>query len=335
MERSHVHPLYDGQQQQDHPRIYGPRRQGEREQLQISPRPDVQERPHGDTPDLRHGDVFNRRSQGITPALAKVVPMAPVRTCLRHLLTDKQMRRLGTQDYSAAVYKAAKMPTKMLFDEAMAPIKELFPGNYALLTSYPLKTWTHHANNSELVLQDSTTSNCAESTIHAVGAQARALNPFHLMATIAEQTVGKLATNADLKKNSPDVLVPFAQKYIENGRMLGLKKSVLHEGLGVYLVQEHGKSMNGNRVTIFEMPDANGGGGRLKCTCRTPSRWRLPCCDVLAVLRHIDRLDATMAFVDTGYTLASYREAHSYPRYPVSLPVWSSWRRGISSPPAR
>ncbi|CAN0426747.1 unnamed protein product, partial [Pylaiella littoralis] len=90
---------------------------------------------------------------------------------------------------------------------------------------------------------------------------------------------------ADLKKNSPDVLVPFAQKYIENGRMLGLKKSVLHEGLGVYLVQEHGKSMNGNRVTIFEMPDANGGGGRLKCTCRTPSRWRLPCCDVLAVLR--------------------------------------------------
>ncbi|CAM9434477.1 unnamed protein product, partial [Pylaiella littoralis] len=86
------------------------------------------------------------------------------------------------------------------------------------------------------------------------------------------------------------------------------RKSVLHEGLGVYLVQEHGKSMNGNLVTIFEVPDANGGGGRLKCTCRTPLRWRLPCCDVLAVLRHIDRLDATVAFVDTGYTLTSYRE---------------------------
>ncbi|CAN0429040.1 unnamed protein product [Pylaiella littoralis] len=276
---------------------------------------------------------FTDGHRGSPPALAKVVPMAPVRTCLRHLLTNTQMRKMGT-DYSAAVYKAAKMPNKVLFDEAMAPIKKLFPGNYdAFLTSCPLKTWTHHANNSELVLQDSTTSNCAESTIHAVGAQARALNPFHLMATIAEQTVGKLATNADLKKNSSDVLVPFAEKYIENGRMLSLKKTVLHEGLGVYLVQEHGKSMLGNRLKILEMPGANRGDGRLECTSCTPSSWRLPCCDLLAVLRNIDRLDATMAFVNTGYTLAYYREAHSDPRFPGSLPIWSELEKGNLLPP--
>ena len=53
--------------------------------------------------------------------------------------------------------------------------------------------------------------------------QARALNPFHLMTTIAEQTVGKLAANAGLKKDSPDVLVPFADKFMENERQLSLK----------------------------------------------------------------------------------------------------------------
>ena len=53
--------------------------------------------------------------------------------------------------------------------------------------------------------------------------QTRALNPFHLMTTIAEQTVGKLAANAELKKDSPDILVPFADKFMKNERQLSLK----------------------------------------------------------------------------------------------------------------
>ena len=43
------------------------------------------------------------------------------------------------------------------------------------------------------------------------------------MTTIAEQTGGKLAAHAELKKDSPDVLVPFAEKFIENERKLSLK----------------------------------------------------------------------------------------------------------------
>ena len=54
--------------------------------------------------------------------------------------------------------------------------------------------------------------------------QARAPNHFHLMTTmIAEQTVGKLAAHAELKKNSPDVLVPFAEKFMGIDRKLSLK----------------------------------------------------------------------------------------------------------------
>ena len=35
-----------------------------------------------------------------------------------------------------------------------------------------------------------------------------------------------------------------------------------------------------------------------------------------------------MAFVDSGYTLASYRKVHSDPSYPVALPVWSELEKG-------
>ena len=63
------------------------------------------------------------------------------------------------------------------------------------------------------------------------------------------------------------------------------RKHVLNEGLGVYMVQEHGLSMHANRVTIIEMPDADGRGDHINCTCCVSSRWKLLCCDALAVLR--------------------------------------------------
>lgn len=58
----------------------------------------------------------------------------------------------------------------------------------------------------------------------------------------------------------------------------------MDQGLGVYLVEEHGMSRVGNRVNI-ELPDADEVGGHVECTCSVPSRWKLRCCDVLAVLR--------------------------------------------------
>lgn len=67
------------------------------------------------------------------------------------------------------VYKAAKMPTRALFDEAMEEIKTRYPTNYQFLMSKPLGTWTHHAAPKDLVLLDTTTSNNAESTIAMIG----------------------------------------------------------------------------------------------------------------------------------------------------------------------
>lgn len=63
------------------------------------------------------------------------------------------------------------MPSKTLFDEAMQPIKERYPSNYDILMRHPLEKWTHHATDSNLVVQDSVTSNNAESTIAMVGAE--------------------------------------------------------------------------------------------------------------------------------------------------------------------
>lgn len=60
-------------------------------------------------------------------------------------------------------------------------------------------------------------------------------------------------------------------------------KHVKDLGLGLFLVQEHGQSKYGNRVKI-EIPDAEGQGGRMECTCNVPSRYRLPCQDVMAAL---------------------------------------------------
>ena len=60
-------------------------------------------------------------------------------------------------------------------------------------------------------------------------------------------------------------------------------KHVKDMGLGIFLVQEHGLSKFGNRVKI-QMPDADGQGGAMECTCNVPSRYRLPCQDVMAAL---------------------------------------------------
>lgn len=77
----------------------------------------------------------------------------------------------GKQNHSQAVYDAATMPTRVLFDEAMEPVKKDFPMNYAYFMKQPLEEWTHHATPSENVTLKMSTSNSAESTIAAVGAE--------------------------------------------------------------------------------------------------------------------------------------------------------------------
>ncbi|CAN0188873.1 unnamed protein product [Ectocarpus sp. 4 AP-2014] len=177
------------------------------------------------------------------------------------------------------------------------------------------------------------TSNSAESNIAAVGHQKREMDPYHFHIEIAEKTADQLATNAELKKDCPAaILVPFAAKFMEDERLLSLKKHVKSMGLGTYLVQEHGKSQYGNRVTIV-LPDTEGKGGRVECTCSVPARFHLLCQDALAVLKSIDRLDCTRALVDSGYTMASYRALHSHPDHPVLLPIWSELSKGDLLPP--
>lgn len=61
-------------------------------------------------------------------------------------------------------------------------------------------------------------------------------------------------------------------------------KHVKDMGLGIFIVQQHEKSKYGNRVTI-RLPDAEGQGGLMECSCDVPSRYRLPCQDVMAALR--------------------------------------------------
>ncbi|CBJ27635.1 conserved unknown protein [Ectocarpus siliculosus] len=269
--------------------------------------------------------------KGSPAALRAVLPQAPWRACVRHFITNRNMKAMG-QAYSNAVYRAAVAPTKALFEEIMEPVKKDFPGNYGMLMSNDLKKWTHHATPSNLVNLKMSTSNSAESSISAVGHQTREMDPYHLHIGIAEKTAEQLATNAELKKDSSAILVPFAAKFMEDERLLSLHKHVKSLGLGTYLVQEHGKSQYGNRVTIV-LPDTEGKGGRVECTCSVPSRFHLLCQDSLAVLKSIDRLDCTRAHVDGGYTLASYRALHSHPDYPVVLPIWSELSKGDLLPP--
>ena len=75
------------------------------------------------------------------------------------------------QNHSALVYKAAKMPTRALFDECMEEIKTHYPSNYEFLMSKEVKKWTHHASRKNLVVLDTVTSNNAESTIAMMGAE--------------------------------------------------------------------------------------------------------------------------------------------------------------------
>ncbi|CAN0559898.1 unnamed protein product [Ectocarpus sp. 12 AP-2014] len=157
------------------------------------------------------------------------------------------------------------------------------------------------------------------------------MDPYHFHIEIAEKTAEQLATNAELKKDCPAILVPFATKFMEDERLLSLNKHVKSMGLGTYLVQEHGKSQYGNRVTVV-LPDTEGKGGRVECTCSVPTS-HLLCQDALAVLKSIDRLDCTSALIDSGYTLASYRVLHSHPDYPVVLPIWSELSKGDLLPP--
>ncbi|CAB1115602.1 unnamed protein product [Ectocarpus sp. CCAP 1310/34] len=89
---------------------------------------------------------------------------------------------------------------------------------------------------------------------------------------------------------------------------------------------------HGYRVTIV-LPETEGNGGRVECTCRVPTRFHLLCQDALAVLKSINRLDCTRALIDSGYTLASYRVLHTHPDYPVVLPIWSELSKGDLLPP--
>ncbi|CAB1104663.1 unnamed protein product [Ectocarpus sp. CCAP 1310/34] len=104
----------------------------------------------------------------------------------------------------------------------MEPVKD-FPMNYAYFMNQPLEEWTHHATPSKNVTLKMSTSNSAESNLAAVGQEVRQMDPYHLNMRIAEMTAEKLATSAELKKNSPDLLVPFAAKFMENERLLSLK----------------------------------------------------------------------------------------------------------------
>ncbi|CAB1108895.1 unnamed protein product [Ectocarpus sp. CCAP 1310/34] len=158
------------------------------------------------------------------------------------------------------------------------------------------------------------------------------MDPYHFHIGIAEKTAEQLATNAELLKDGHAILVPFAAKFMEDERLISLNKHVKSMGLGTYLVQEHGKSQYGNRVIIV-LPDTEGNGGRVECTCRVPTRFHLLCQDALAVLKSIDRLDCTRALIDSGYTLASFRVLHTHPDYPVVLPIWSELSKGDLLPP--
>ncbi|CAB1115110.1 unnamed protein product [Ectocarpus sp. CCAP 1310/34] len=121
---------------------------------------------------LSSGEVtfFIDGHKGSPAALRAVVPQAPWRACVRHLITNKNMKAMG-HAYSVAVYRAAVVPTKALFEEAIEPVQKDFPANYNLLMKNDLDKWTHHATPSNLVNLKMSTSNSAESTISAVGHQ--------------------------------------------------------------------------------------------------------------------------------------------------------------------
>ncbi|CAN0537344.1 unnamed protein product, partial [Ectocarpus sp. 12 AP-2014] len=82
-----------------------------------------------------------------------VSAMACVREAPHH---HQNMKAMG-HAYSLVVYRAAVMPTKGLFEEAIEPVKKDFPANYKLLMKNDLEKWTHHATPSNLVNQNTST----------------------------------------------------------------------------------------------------------------------------------------------------------------------------------
>ncbi|CAN0538335.1 unnamed protein product, partial [Ectocarpus sp. 12 AP-2014] len=90
------------------------------------------ERAHASTSFVRRGDILPRRSQRITGGPqggSTVSAMACVREAPHH---HQNMKAMG-HAYSLVVYRAAVMPTKGLFEEAIEPVKKDFPANYKLL----------------------------------------------------------------------------------------------------------------------------------------------------------------------------------------------------------
>lgn len=64
---------------------------------------------------------------------------------------------------------------------------------------------------------------CPSSVVDVCCSQIREKDPYHFHIEIAEKTAEQLAENADLKKDSPAILVPFAAKFMEAERLLSLK----------------------------------------------------------------------------------------------------------------
>ncbi|CAN0415637.1 unnamed protein product, partial [Pylaiella littoralis] len=96
----------------------------------------------------------------------------------------------------------------------------------------------------------------------------------------------------------------------------------LPSGARSFCGQLHGERQNVQPQEIRRQPGPGSvSRPEITCTCRVPSRWHLLCQDALAVLKHLGKLDTTMALLDNGYTLDSYRKIHSNPDFPVVRPI--------------
>ncbi|CAB1110505.1 unnamed protein product [Ectocarpus sp. CCAP 1310/34] len=265
--------------------------------------------------------LFTDKHKSHEPAITLHAPNTVWRWCLRHHI--KALPEAPGQTVTHWLYHAARAPTRTKFMDIMdTKVKPTKPKAYAALLDpnkpHELVKWTHHAGPTDTAIGGAVSSNAAEQSMAMVGLQGRKLPPYNMAQHILDKTASQMAERAELVNSASQRFPPFAAKEFEAQRA---QSSNLHSsatGNGNFTVRKLGSNY-GNRVGLDFGTD--GVVTRMTCTCGYTTRFKIPCCDIIAVGRALDKSDEVMSSIDPAYHLDTYRALYADSRFEVQLPV--------------
>ncbi|CAB1105767.1 unnamed protein product [Ectocarpus sp. CCAP 1310/34] len=274
--------------------------------------------------------LFTDKHLSHEPAI-RVHASKPVwRWCLRHVI--RRLPEAPGSIVTGFLYHAARAPTLKKFMDIMdSNVKPFKPKVYDALVApadkhgnpskqqSELVKWTHHAGPPDTAIGSVVSSNAAEQNMAMVGLEGRKLPPFGMMEYILDKTAAHMAERAELRDGTSEKFTPHAAKEYGAQRK---KSSNLHSsatGNCNFTVRKRG-SQYGNRVRL-EFGGTDGGVTLMSCTCGFTTRFKIPCCDIIAVGRVLNKSDEVMASIDPAYHLDTYRALYGDSRFEVQLPV--------------